>query len=400
MSQFTNNNAIKIESLLELSEVIINKQKPAKYVKEHMDTIDAIMPSDVVSMAHLLVEKGYPMDELKKHIAKLLNLFYKALSNFDTPKPKKDSFLYYLVQSNSILEEKLQELKIPIKEINKIGVSPELLQQVEVSVESIKPYIQYFSIKENLLFPIIEKHWDDYKCVQIMWSIHDDIRSYMKQLSSLLNTDNFDLKQFNIITSKLYFDLKAIRFRDENILFPQMLLSIPDEEMDKINHEITDFEIPFVKIEEKKIQPKTENNFNIKGDVDLGTGSMSAEQIMLIFNHLPVDITYVDENNKVKYYSTPKHRIFPRTNAIIGREVQNCHPPESVHVVEKIVDAFRNGEKNDASFWIPMGPKFVLIKYFAVRDVNGVFRGTLEVSQEISDIKALEGEKRLLDWDE
>ena len=127
---------------------------------------------------------------------------------------------------------------------------------------------------------------------------------------------------------------------------------------------------------------------------------MTPEEIGLVFNHLPVDITFVDDNDTVKYFSTPKHRIFPRTTAIIGRKVSNCHPPESVHIVEKIVDAFRKGEKDDASFWIHMGPKFVLIRYYAVRDDEGKFRGTLEVSQEISDIQEIKGDKRLLEWEQ
>jgi len=107
----------------------------------------------------------------------------------------------------------------------------------------------------------------------------------------------------------------------------------------------------------------------------------------------------VDENNKVKYFSTPGKRIFPRTKGIIGRDVKNCHPPESVHVVEQIVDAFRRGEKDEASFWIKMKGEYILIRYFAVRDESGKFRGTLEVSQEISALQKITGEKRLLDWE-
>ena len=113
---------------------------------------------------------------------------------------------------------------------------------------------------------------------------------------------------------------------------------------------------------------------------------------------MPVDITYVDEFNKVKFFSTPEKRIFRRTNSIIGREVKNCHPPESVHVVEQIVEAFRNGEKEKASFWIQMKGEFILIQYFAVRDEKGNYRGVVEVSQEITEIRSLEGEQRLLDW--
>ena len=127
---------------------------------------------------------------------------------------------------------------------------------------------------------------------------------------------------------------------------------------------------------------------------------MTPQQIALMMNHLPVDVTYVDENDKVLYYSTPKKRIFPRTNAVIGRAVHNCHPPESVHIVERIVEAFRNGEKDEASFWIQMRGDFVLIKYFAIRDAEGNYKGVLEVSQEVADIRKLEGEQRLLDWED
>ena len=138
---------------------------------------------------------------------------------------------------------------------------------------------------------------------------------------------------------------------------------------------------------------------NETDEIDLHTGYLLPEQIRWMLNHLPVDITYVDENNKVKYFSSPKKRIFPRTNAIIGRDVKNCHPPESVHVVENIVEAFRNGEKDKAEFWIKMNNEFILIQYFAIRDESGVYKGVIEVSQEVSEIRALEGEQRLLDWE-
>jgi hypothetical protein len=134
------------------------------------------------------------------------------------------------------------------------------------------------------------------------------------------------------------------------------------------------------------------------GDLDLDTGNLSLEQIRLIFNHLPVDITFVDENNKVRYFSTPGKRIFPRSKAIIGRDVRNCHPPESVHIVEEIVESFRSGKHNMASFWIKMKDEMVLIQYFAVRDDQGKYKGVIEVSQEISGIRALVGERRLVEW--
>ena len=118
----------------------------------------------------------------------------------------------------------------------------------------------------------------------------------------------------------------------------------------------------------------------------------------MIFNNLPVDITFVDENNKVRFFSTPKDRIFPRSPAVIGREVNNCHPPASVHIVEEIVDKFRGGKENSVKFWLNLGDKTILIRYFALWDKDNIFRGVLEVSEDITDIKEIRGEKKLLDW--
>lgn len=121
-------------------------------------------------------------------------------------------------------------------------------------------------------------------------------------------------------------------------------------------------------------------------------------QINLVFTHLPVDISLVDENDRVVYYSDCPDRIFPRSPAVIGRAVQNCHPADSVATVNRILDAFRNGEQKRAEFWITFGGRFILIQYFAVFDGKGSYRGCLEVSQDVTKIRQLEGEKRLLDW--
>ena len=132
--------------------------------------------------------------------------------------------------------------------------------------------------------------------------------------------------------------------------------------------------------------------------VDLGTGLLKPGQIILMLENLPVDITFVDENDEVCYFSGSKHRIFPRSKAIIGRKVQNCHPHESVHVVNEILEAFRNGSRDQADFWIQSKGRFIHIRYFAMRDAGGSYKGTIEVSQDVTGIRSLQGEKRLLDW--
>jgi DUF438 domain-containing protein len=135
-----------------------------------------------------------------------------------------------------------------------------------------------------------------------------------------------------------------------------------------------------------------------KEKVNLDTGVLGPEQINLLLTHLPVDITFVDEYDKVAYYSQGKERIFPRSPGVIGREVQKCHPPKSVHIVKEILEKFKLGKRDVAEFWIQAGEKFIHIRYFAVRDQNGGYRGCLEVSQDVTEIRHLEGEQRLVNW--
>jgi PAS domain S-box-containing protein len=180
-------------------------------------------------------------------------------------------------------------------------------------------------------------------------------------------------------------------------MFPFIQETIPNEKLDSLFKESFEIGFPYYNpekiIEEKNIFQKTDTD-----SINLKSGELNAEQIILLFNHLPVDITFVDENNKVKYFSTPKKRIFHRTNIIIGRDVSNCHPPESVHVVEQIIQAFRSGEQDNANFWIKMKGEYILIQYFALRNEKGNYKGVIEVSQEISGIQNITGERRLLEW--
>jgi DUF438 domain-containing protein len=133
-------------------------------------------------------------------------------------------------------------------------------------------------------------------------------------------------------------------------------------------------------------------------EIDLATGRMTPELLNLMLTHLPVDLSFVNEQDETIYYSQTKERIFPRSPGVIGRKVQNCHPPKSMHMVQRILDEFKAGTKDSAEFWIQLGGRFVHIRYFAVRDAQGAYKGTLEVSQDVTGIRQLEGEKRLLDW--
>ncbi|GAH88330.1 unnamed protein product, partial [marine sediment metagenome] len=193
-------------------------------------------------------------------------------------------------------------------------------------------------------------------------------------------------------------------YKEEHILFPMVLEKFKESDWVRVKH--GEEEIGYVWVRPgdkwKPVTPGDVHAPEIKLEssnlLDLDTGKLTLEQINLMLKHLPIDISFVDVNDEVKYYSATDERLFPRSPAVIGRKVQKCHPPKSMHIVEDIVAKFKSGEKNVAEFWIQLGDKFVNIRYFAVRDDQGKYIGTLEVSQDITHIKTLEGERRLVQW--
>ena len=398
MSEFTNHKETRIKQLVELFNGILKGENLGQLVTENQKLIESTVPSDVISVVDRLVLMKIPMDDLKRGINKLLNLLYKTISEYPYYPPEKESFIGCLVENNRILDERLQDIRPLIREINKELQNEELRNSLKEKFLEIEKFTNYYLIKENIFFPVIEKYVPEFRCLSVMWSFHDDIKRNLKLIIEQLGSQEFNLKIFNRLSGDLFFNIYAIKFREERILYPLVEEIVPEKELNTLFAESLEIGFPFYQPEFITENAKTENLE--ENQVDLETGKLTVEQIKLLFNHLPVDITYVDENDKVVYFSSPKKRIFPRTKSIIGRDVHNCHPPESVHVVEQIVKSFRNGKKDVTSFWINMKGQKLLIQYFAIRDENGNYKGVVEVSQEISEILNLQGEKRLLDWEE
>ncbi len=396
MSEFTNTKQLRIEKLLEVSKVVLETGSAHSFITDNKDFIPTVIPADFITLFDEIIQLGYKMDDIKVLTNKVLNVFHTPISDYVRFEPAPDSFLSVLEQNNHEMTLLLNKIRPVFKDFVRNTDNSDLQKQLTELFTQLEVFTKHYTIKENVLFPIIEETWPDYRCLQIMWSFHDDIRSNIKSVITQLQERNIAPKTFNKCVGDIFFNMHAIKFREERILFPYILSTISEKQLEKMNREGFELGYPYIQ-PNLKIQNKVKAEFDGES-VNLGTGKVSIEQIKLIFNHLPVDITFVDENNKVCYFSTPPKRIFPRTTAIIGRKVSNCHPPESVHVVEQIVESFRTGKKDQADFWIKMRGEYILIQYFAVRDESGYYKGVIEVSQEISGIKALEGEKRLLDW--
>lgn len=396
MSEFTNTKQKRLEKLKEVSKQLVETGSARSFIAANSSFISSVIPSDFIALFDEVIKDGYDMENVKVLTNKVLNIFHDVIKNYPRIEPSEDSFLGVLERNNREMKQVLDSIRTDFKAFVKNTSNSALATSLSDKFKHLEIFVKHYTIKENVLFPIIEDTWTDYRCLQIMWSFHDDIRRNIKSVIYQLQDGIVDIKVFNKCVGDIFFNMLAIKFREECILFPHILSSVSAMELDKMNQQGFELGYPYFQPDVKVVKEE-QADFD-GGLVNLGTGQVSIEQIKLIFNHLPVDITFVDENNKVCFFSTPPKRIFPRTNAIIGREVSNCHPPESVHVVEQIVESFKSGEKDQADFWIKMRGEFILIQYFAVRDEHKNYKGVIEVSQEVSGIKALEGEKRLLDW--
>lgn len=398
MSEFSNHQELRLADLKQVFQAITYKQSPNEAIKKYETTIQNATPDDVVLLVHQLVESGMPMDDIKVGVSRMLNVLQKTLCGFPDIAPEEGTFFDICVKNNYEAVEKLNSLRPYILKINKSELSEDEKREMTQKWLELQKITQYYEVKEQVLFPLVEKYIPDYKCIMVMWSIHDDTRKNLKEVIEMLtSSDKMDLKKFNRKTGETFYNIYTMKYREEKLLYPFILNHIPNDEIEKLWNESVEIGFPFYNPQKK--EAKSEEQPILDGQINLKSGSLTVEQIVLIFSHLPVDITFVDENNKVCFYSTPKKRVFTRTNAVIGRDVRNCHPHESVHVVEKIVDSFRSGEKDRADFWIDMKGTKVLIQYFAVRNENDEYKGVLEVTQEISFIQSLEGQKRLLDWE-
>ena len=271
---------------------------------------------------------------------------------------------------------------------------------------------KHFARKENQLFPYLEKYgWTGPS--QGMWAFHDDIRTLIKD--ARLTIENKDFENILEKVINVYNNLIHLINVEENRLLPnalQLLKAEDWEEMYEGDSEIgwmlatPPTRYPAIKEESadpEYIHPSLDKKkrklpFSLEDRNHYDEGYLTPEQVNFIFKFLPVDITYVDENDRVVFYNRGDERVFPRSAGIIGREVKFCHPPKSVDQVLKILEEFKAGRQDVADFWITFKGKFVHIRYFAVRDEEKNYRGVIEMSQDVTEIRALEGEKRLLDW--
>lgn len=363
------------------------------------ELIKDIDPSEIARMEQRLMDEGMPESEVKRLCDVHVEVFKESLSARDAPVMPPGHPLHTHMLENRAAEGILHELDHVLA---KLGDAPDkavfLKEQEGLAklVERLSALDLHYLRKENQLFPVLEVHSITGPS-QVMWALHDDIRIALKSAKAGIR----DSLVPGVVNTLRYLS-KSVRdmiYKEEHILFPMANNLLTDAEWRKVRQGEEEIGYAWITPEQGWTGAAPGKESTAEGTVRLDTGQMTFEQVNLMLKHLPVDVSFVDENDEVRYYSATKDRIFPRSPGVIGRKVQNCHPPKSFEMVQKILDAFRAGSRHKADFWIQMKGRFLLIQYFAVRDEKGAYKGTLEVSQDVTDIRKLEGQKRLLDWE-
>ena len=408
MSELIENREKRIEDLLAFSLGMMNGEDGKMLIEKYRSAIENMTPHDMLELEDRQVRMGVSATAIKRDIEKILNVFYASLKQYPWEKPVEGTFLYYLMLENQALVFKLNQIKKVLKRIRTQygGDFSQVQRELLLLFHELVEFEYHYVKKENILFPYLEKVWTYYRPLTVMWSLHDDIRKKLKTIVAILKNESADWDKFNVEMSQYFFLAFGMVQKEDLIIYPVAAETVAATAWQEMYAQSFDYVFPFIEKPEKmnnihEVIEENEVSDAISRDETIlfATGDLSFKQALLAFDHLPVDITFVDENNKVRFFNRAKDRFFPRSPAIIGRDVKNCHPPESVHIVEKIIEEFRCGKKDQADFWIQMPGRFILIRYYAIRNDAGEYRGVLEVSEDVTDIRTLEGEKRLLDWD-
>ncbi len=382
---------IKIDRMKEIIKELHAGKDAESQKKKFEELIKDVAPWEIAQMEQKLIAEGMPETEIKSLCEVHVQVFKEALEHQTVPGLPAGHPVHTLMLENRACEGILKEADAItdfVKDKDKLLGILDRLAQID----------KHFLRKENQLFPIIETKGITGPS-KVMWALHDDIRNFIKGVRKRVKDNKMEKVAIEAL-SKMVNDMI---YKEEHILFPMTLETLSEDEWAKVRKGEEEIGYAWIKPEAqwKPVAGSFQQELLSEkvGSLNLDTGQLTAEQVNLLLTHLPVGISFVNENDEVVYYSATPERIFPRSPGVIGRKVQNCHPPKSVDMVEKILSSFKAGTKDVAEFWIQMQGKVIYIRYFAVRNSGGKYRGCLEVSQDITQIQKITGNKRLLDWE-
>lgn len=408
MSELINNSASRKELLKHMILQLHEGVEPEQVKQRLRQLMQKIPYGEVVEVEQELIAEGLPQQE----VLNLCDLHSEALEgSIDLSGAKVvpvghpvDTFT---CENNELAKVvgQLSSLYLGAdKFIQEEGVANYFLK-LKGLFNLLMDVDKHYRRKENLLFPYLEKYGITGPPT-VMWGKHDQTRLLLKTALETLETsaepDAIKVKELiNSVFKPASQAITDMIMKEEEILFPMTMDKLTDSDWFEIYRQTN--EIGYCLYDPKLAwNPEgveaASTAHSDTNSVQLHSGSFTPEELLAVLNTLPIDITFVDKNDKVKYFSQGKERIFDRNRAILGRDVRMCHPPSSVHIVDQIIGDFKSGKADSAPFWIQMHDKFIHIEYFALRNESGEYLGTLEVSQDLAGKRALQGEQRILSY--
>ncbi|MCL2597184.1 MAG: DUF438 domain-containing protein [Paludibacter sp.] len=406
MSKLIDNSEQRIELLKHMILQLHGGEAPEQVRKRLTELLKLIPYDEVVRAEQELISEGLPIEE----VLRLCDIHTDILDGkIDTSAAKAvasghpvDTFL----QENRSLETRLWQLEALFDDFKnfKDEDNQRYLMQIRGLFNDLSDVDKHYKRKENLLFPYMEKAGITGP-PSVMWGKHDQTRELLKAaheaLASNLTTEELE-SLIPLVFKPMIEAIEGMILKEEEILFPMCLDTLTEADWYRIYKEtpVYGFCLFDPQTEWKPEKVEDVEAILLSGDaIRLSSGSFDMKELETLFVTLPVDITFVDKNDKVKFFSHSPNRVFERNRSIIGRDVRMCHPPQSVHVVEKIINDFKNGKENRAAFWLSnFQGRFIYIEYTALRSKDNEYLGIIETTQDITNLRNIEGNKRLLSY--
>lgn len=398
MSEKIDNREYRQKVLKELISQL-HDGKSSDEVKDRFAAVFGNVSAEEIAQAEqALITNGPPVSEVQRLCDVHAAVFKGSIEEIHRPSDPSEIPGHpanTFKQENRAIEKLTDEIREQLAMLKDSSAEKKIAAALERLAEIDCHYLK----KENLLFPYMEQYGITAP-PKVMWGVDDEIREQFKEIGRKFKAK--DTVQLRESIEALLDKITEMIFKEENILLPMLLENLTQDEWKSIAEESGELgyclidRVPVWTPVDKKEAEAVRKEKAAPGVITLPTGVLKTEELVRMLDTLPIDITYVDKDDTVKYFSQSAERIFPRTKAIIGRKVSNCHPPASVHIVEKLVEDFKAGRKDNEDFWIDMGEKYILIRYFAVRNEKNEYLGVLEVTQNIRPIQTIQGEKRLV----
>lgn len=364
-----------------------------------------VSSSEIASIEQSLIDEGVSPDEIKKFCNVHALLFQDALERSvpGEESPGHPVFLFKL--ENREIEKITGELKETLAEVAE-GKPLAVREKIREQLNRLKGLELHYTRKEQILFPYLERYGFEGPS-KVMWGKHNEIRDLYKQASNRL--DQADPQEplrepAESALSILIEEVEGMIFKEEKILFPASLekLSVADwveilKESGKVGYAYIEKPAEAERLIHELQHAAPKEAVWDEGQIAFPTGKLNLKELTHILSLLPVELTFVDADDTVRYFSDSQSRIFVRAKSVIGRKVHNCHPPQSADLVEKILSAFKAGTRNKAEFWLEIKGRLINVEFLAVRDEAGRYLGTLELTQDITDLKTRAGERRIFD---